>query len=213
MSYIYVITNNINNKKYVGKTNFSIEKRFKEHKRDSKKRKLEKRPLYSAMRKYGEENFSIEELEECASEKAEEREIYWINKLNTYGHNGYNATHGGDGKQLYNYKEIADKYLEFLSIDKTSKFFNCDPSIVRKACEENNIEIINYYFENIKKSVIMLDKDNNQVIKIFKGISNAARWICEQQNKEYAHYCTAHINEVIKGKRKTAYEHKWKLAE
>ena len=31
MAYIYQITNDINNKIYVGKTEFSIEKRFKEH--------------------------------------------------------------------------------------------------------------------------------------------------------------------------------------
>lgn len=31
MSYIYKIINDINNKIYVGKTDFSLEKRFKEH--------------------------------------------------------------------------------------------------------------------------------------------------------------------------------------
>lgn len=31
MSYIYKITNKINKKLYIGKTEFSIEKRFKEH--------------------------------------------------------------------------------------------------------------------------------------------------------------------------------------
>jgi hypothetical protein len=37
--------NNINNKKYVGKTNFSVEKRFAEHIKDSKK-KEQKKDLY-----------------------------------------------------------------------------------------------------------------------------------------------------------------------
>lgn len=40
MSYIYKITNMINGKSYIGKTNLSIEKRFKEHCRDSKKELL-----------------------------------------------------------------------------------------------------------------------------------------------------------------------------
>ena len=35
-----------------------------------------------------------------------EREIYWINELETYGSKGYNASKGGDGKILYDYKEI-----------------------------------------------------------------------------------------------------------
>jgi hypothetical protein len=43
------------------------------------------------MRKYGRENFSFQILEECSEDKLAEREIYWINKLNTYK-NGYNET-------------------------------------------------------------------------------------------------------------------------
>lgn len=31
MAFIYVITNDINHKQYVGKTNKTVEKRFKEH--------------------------------------------------------------------------------------------------------------------------------------------------------------------------------------
>lgn len=41
MAYIYVITNSVNGKQYVGKTNGSIEKRFKEHISDSKKERCE----------------------------------------------------------------------------------------------------------------------------------------------------------------------------
>lgn len=37
MSYIYVITNNINGKQYVGKTNLTIDQRFKQHLKDSNK--------------------------------------------------------------------------------------------------------------------------------------------------------------------------------
>ena len=60
MSYIYKIINDINDKIYVGKTDFSIEKRFKEHCADAFRERNEKRPLYAAMRKYGIEHFHIE---------------------------------------------------------------------------------------------------------------------------------------------------------
>ena len=76
MSYIYIIENDINNKKYVGKTNFSIEKRFNEHVQDSQKKREDERPLYKAMTKYGNEHFSIRELEEVNPEQANEREIF-----------------------------------------------------------------------------------------------------------------------------------------
>ena len=76
MSFIYKITNDINNKVYVGKTNLSIEERFAQHKKDAFKDKNEKRPLYSAMKKYGVNHFYIEQIEECDATVAGLREQY-----------------------------------------------------------------------------------------------------------------------------------------
>ena len=104
MAYIYKITNDINNKIYIGKTHLNIEQRFKIHCQDSQKVTQEHRPLYAAMRKYGIEHFYIELVEETTN--PEEREIYWINYYNSFK-NGYNATLGGDGKQLFSHEQIA----------------------------------------------------------------------------------------------------------
>ena len=76
MAYIYKITNLINNKIYIGKTNRTIEERFKEHCNEYKKERSEKRPLYNAMNKYGIENFKIEQIEECSLEESSDRESY-----------------------------------------------------------------------------------------------------------------------------------------
>ena len=113
MSAIYVITNLINQKQYVGKTSYSIEKRWKEHCYDSKKNDVNKhRPLYNAMQKYGIENFSISLLEDNIQDnEINEREKFWISKLNTY-YQGYNATLGGDGQNRIDrikLKELYDK--------------------------------------------------------------------------------------------------------
>ena len=114
MAYIYKITNDINEKVYIGKTCNSIQKRFKEHCKDSSRLKLERRPLYSAMRKYGTDKFHIEAIEECAYNVAGEREQYWIEFYDSYK-NGYNATLGGDGKPFYDY----DKMLKLYHSGKT----------------------------------------------------------------------------------------------
>lgn len=113
MSIIYVITNKVNCKQYVGKTSFSIEKRFQEHIYDSKKGQeyTKNRPLYNAFNKYGIENFTIEMLEEVEDNHVDDRERYWIAKLNTYN-NGYNATLGGDGQTQIDRAKVLELYHE-----------------------------------------------------------------------------------------------------
>jgi group I intron endonuclease len=98
---IYLITNNVNGKKYVGQHCGTGDARWKQHLAASLK--LENPiPLYRAMRKYGIDNFTYEVLETIPLEKGpkylDEREIYWIKELNTFiSENGYNVTRGGQG--------------------------------------------------------------------------------------------------------------------
>lgn len=85
---IYLITNKVNSKTYIGKTTKSLQERFKRH---CYNHKTQNTYLYRAMRKYGIENFTIELLEETQS--LNKQEIYWIKTLKPH----YNMTIGGDG--------------------------------------------------------------------------------------------------------------------
>ena len=88
---IYKITNTLNNKIYVGQTKYPIEKRFLQHSKSST-------PLGRAIQQCGIENFTIEIIERCETqEQLNEREIFWINALNSKQPYGYNATIGGGG--------------------------------------------------------------------------------------------------------------------
>lgn len=199
MAYIYKIINDINQKIYIGKTEFSIEKRFKEHCRDAFKRKNEKRPLYDAMKKYGVEHFSVELVEE--TDNPEEREQYWIKYYDSY-HNGYNATLGGDGKSwlILPEEEILDNYQKGnIPINKLSQQYNCDKDSIKKILKKNNIKIKDGSFFDRKK-VAMLDKDNEKIIAIYNSITEA----------EKIHPTGKHISEVCSGKRKSAGGYKWK---
>lgn len=140
---IYKITNNINKKVYIGKTYSDVEKRFKEHVRDSKRERCKNRPLYRAFNKYGVENFSHEVLGEYEEKELEDMEIYYIDQFNSY-HNGYNATRGGDGKRYLdlNEEEVIAKYEEYGTVIHTAKHFNCDKDTIKKILKSNNIEII-----------------------------------------------------------------------
>jgi group I intron endonuclease len=91
MYKIYLITNLLNLKQYVGVTKFSLEERFLQH---------TKRGFFltEAIQKYGEQKFSIELIEEVKTpEQAYELEIFYIKEYNTKVPNGYNLTDGGDG--------------------------------------------------------------------------------------------------------------------
>lgn len=101
MFYVYKITNLVNGKLYIGKTN-NINNRWNSH--CSEANLCRKRyPLYLAMKKYGVENFKIEMLETLENEeKCFQRETYWIEFFKTnivkYGHDfGYNLSDGGEG--------------------------------------------------------------------------------------------------------------------
>lgn len=88
---IYKITNTLNNKIYVGQTKYPIEKRFLQHSKSLT-------PLGRAIQQCGIENFTIEVIERCATqEQLNEREIFWINALNSKQPYGYNITVGGGG--------------------------------------------------------------------------------------------------------------------
>ena len=90
---IYKITNRLNGKIYVGQTKQSIERRFLQHsKADS--------PLGQAIRQCGIQNFTIEVIERCQSQKLlNERERFWIRVLNSKQPYGYNVRDGGGGHE------------------------------------------------------------------------------------------------------------------
>lgn len=87
--YIYKTTNLINGKIYIGQHHASV---FDAIYKGSGVR------LHEAFGKYGWENFSVELIEECQSKKElDEREKFWIAKLNTRNRDiGYNLSEGGE---------------------------------------------------------------------------------------------------------------------
>lgn len=140
--YIYKITNDVNGKIYIGKTEHeNPEDRWKEHLNEYKKNRSEKRPLYEAINKYGEKHFHFEVIEK--TNIPEDREKYWINELRTYigfeDCNGYNDTYGGDGKKYYNPNEIIETYLMLNSVKDTASKLKCSEDTVRKYCKQAEI--------------------------------------------------------------------------
>lgn len=88
---IYLFTNTVNGKQYVGKTTRDINTRWKEHCCCARRGSILK--IHLAIQKYGMSAFSKEILEETTLDDVNLKEIYWIEQL----HPEYNMTTGGDG--------------------------------------------------------------------------------------------------------------------
>lgn len=184
MGYIYKITNQINNKIYIGKTeDADPNDRWKQHLQDVNRRRCEKRPLYDAMNKYGTENFSFEVIDYCDnSNELCEKEKYYIEKFRTYigfpDCNGYNATIGGDGKPYLqlNEDEVVNYHVAHGRIaGHTAKNFGVDLGTVKKILKKNNIswlscaEITEYKYIEQFGGLAMIDVETLKIQNTFRS--------------------------------------------
>ena len=148
---IYLITNKVNEKKYVGQHCGTTDSRWKQHLHAALKLE-DPKPLYAAFRKYGIDNFTYEVLETLPKDANEEllddREKYFIQQYDTFIKNGkgYNLTLGGDG-QIGAFCRTQTKKKMSDSMDKTD-YGKYDPETgdlikiynkLSTAAEENNI--------------------------------------------------------------------------
>lgn len=91
--FIYLITNKINGKQYVGQTIQTIRARWNAHVSESRR---DDYPMAQAIKKYGAENFVVSEVARCNSlEQLNELEILFIQQYNTLRPKGYNLASGG----------------------------------------------------------------------------------------------------------------------
>ena len=104
MGYIYVITNNKNNKLYIGKTTRTPMHRYIDHMRYSKPIS-ESDTFHRDIKEFGRDSFMVFTLmSEVPNDKLDFWERHFISKYNTCKY-GYNNTLGGGGILGYNHTE------------------------------------------------------------------------------------------------------------
>ena len=164
------------------------------------------------MNKYGVGNFIVEQLFECDELKLDSYEILFIEKLDTY-HNGYNATKGGDGSILFDYKQIIELYQSGLTIKQVSTQVQCCIDTVRKVLNLYNIDRHAYLTGSCqqRKKVIQIDIDTKKEIQTFHSIADAAHWLVDNgYAKTYNGGVRQKISLCVQGKLKTAYKFIWR---
>lgn len=159
----YIITNKINSKVYIGKTNNLIE-RYRNHINSSFNKKAIGYSFYlhRAIRKYNRNNFIIEAIEYYSSEvEAFGGEIFWIAEMRKYlgKNNVYNTTDGGEGLSGYKFSE---KIKQKMSIAKSG---------------ENNYNYGKHLSEEIKQKISNANSgENNPSCKLTQEIVNKIRF-------------------------------------
>ena len=173
MGFIYKIENKLNQKVYIGKTVNTIKERWIEHIDEAKRG--DNSLLHKAIRKYGENGFYVDFIEECSNDELNAKEIYYITLFQSYlEHNGYNMTLGGEGALKYSDADILDLWGCGLRACEISERLGANPNTISQRLKflVENGEVRKRYFETRKKSVIQYDI-YGEPIKIWDCASNA----------------------------------------
>lgn len=174
---IYLITNDVNSKVYIGQTVQSLNKRFNGHCCYSKSDRTVNMHIKRAIHKYGKDKFHIKLIEECPLDKLNEREKYWINFYDSYN-TGYNLTLGGQDSNYFNLHRLEDDVdikkfeqyiIEFkpLAIEVARHFGISKCSVYNLIKRINNPNLVlNSY--NPRKGKTVEDIDKQELISLYK---------------------------------------------
>ena len=146
---IYCIKNLVNNKIYIGQS-ICVEDRWSKHLSSLRRNCNDNRCLQEDWNKYGESSFSFCLLESCSKDELDEKESFYIGKLNADKKDiGYNFTDGGKRRFKHNpellkleshsqKKKYEDnpELREKRRVDALNQW--CNPEIKAKHMGENN---------------------------------------------------------------------------
>lgn len=205
---IYSFKNKTNGKIYVGRTSTSFKQRTQEH--------LRRSTTYfgKALKKYGIDNFDYQIIDTAdTQEELNEKEIYWISKLNSLIPNGYNLCKGGRTSFGYHHTEETKKKISVTKLingnmkGEKNHYYNKKHSdeIRQKMKEawvnEERHAKLREQNKNLDRTYQQKKVINVDTGEVFDSIKEAAM--------KY-HLKETHISRVCRGKRKRTGGFRWK---
>ena len=193
---IYKIINISNGKIYVGQAVSHIlnhkryrpyghEGRFRCHVSEAfSTKKNQSHYLNNAIRKYGVNDFVVELIECCETEKSDEREIHYIKEFNSLFPNGYNLKNGGSvfTHSDESKKRVSNGVINYFKDKKAERFKDIktiDDDIEKyiKPLNRNNQQYGWYvYIEKCKADFggvhIPLEKSKKDAIEFIENLKN-----------------------------------------
>lgn len=210
--FIYITTNNINGKKYVGQKKYDDKRKWVSYLGSGI-------ALNNAINKYGRENFSREIIEECNSkEQLDDREKYWIAYYDAVNSKAfYNIACGGDGgdttrghnesKKLIIKKHRSDAAKGKINIGSLNnsarkviclndmkifecgadadRYYNLKPDSATRVCREKNLHTIKSGVDERKLQFDYYYEDKNYIYEPFIPKSTKKSVICIETMKVY----------------------------
>lgn len=219
MSYIYKITNLINNHIYIGYTSKSLKRRFYEHIYSAKKYLNPNSILYNAIRKYGQENFKIEEILSFDENEQdwEELEKYYINFYHATENGNYNICSGGNKPPTaYGDDNIKTKIKEkdYYTLVEDLKNVNISYKNLSKKYNISESELYNInqgHFlkhDNIEYPIRKYNKYEEQALKVIYLLSTSDE-LTNQQIADLADGVYFRANEVASINHGKKYAYLW----
>lgn len=166
MKCIYLRTNLVNGKQYVGQAN---DFKQRENEWNCLKKHYAGKLIDNARKKYGLDNWKVEIIRECETQdELNKWEIYYIKELNTKIPNGYNLTDGGDGTKGFSRLQSDEERLQ--KSYSMRKFFEEHPER-KEELRERTLQLWQNpeYREKVTKSIQQFYQNNPD---FFKGEKN-----------------------------------------
>ena len=223
---IYLITNLINGKQYVGQTIRGYKVRWKIHCYNAKHLNRYSQYIDKAVNKYGISNFKLSLIETVPIEQKDEKEIYYINKYNTYKR-GYNQTIGGDVNPMFDpkvkakhrksmkSKEVREKISKSVKSSYTPElrqwFSEHSKNIWNNWTQEqknNCVKGLLEYNNKQKQRIAALNKKDESLFKEFESASEACKYF-GRPCKEAGNLLKVCDSYNKNGKRKSHYGYYW----
>lgn len=170
---IYKVTNDVNDKVYIGQTVYLLENRWEWHLRGAENPN-DNSKFHKAIRDIGKEHFRIEEIDRVSKDILDDAEVNYICKYNSF-FNGYNSTLGGGGKRSYVYtdKSIVDDiitlYCKGISSNKIAVKYKVDKATILRVLRLYGIEIKDRTFnpnDNEKIDIITKYREGYSLSKL-----------------------------------------------
>lgn len=195
MHYIYKLTNQISNKSYIGYTSRTPEQRFKSHCLSAKNGS--NLHLHCAIRKYGEDTWDIEILEESPNGEylLKERENYYISQYD----NLYNMARGGQGgdlSQFIDYSKCTGRKPGFKVIGR--KVSPEGRKKISEAAKRRTTKASDFFTDESRKKMseanLGIPKSEAAKKKMSEAAKNREKFLCPHCNSMYwkTHYVRWH---------------------